>query len=117
MFRRRVLLLLPVLVAIALVFSAGVRGAYANGSNLVKASMQLISTGSLAGIKVPAGTYAVSADDSKVMFQANGKMVAEAAIEWKEGSTKTDMSHFVLDGSDIKEIHFKGQTRYAVITR
>ena len=117
MVRRVVFFALPVFVAIALVLSAGARTANANGTNLIKASMELLSAGSLAGIALPAGTYSVSADDSKIMFQANGKMVAEAAIEWKETTNKADMSNLVLDGTNIKEIHFRGQKRYAVVTR
>jgi hypothetical protein len=108
---------LPVFVAIALGMSWGAHTTNANGSNLIKASMELLSAGSLAGISLPAGTYSVSADDSKIMFQAKGKMVAEAAIEWKEGGAKADTSNLVLDGKNIREIHFRGETRYAVVTR
>lgn len=117
MLRRVVLFTLPLFVAAALVLSAGASVAHANGSNLIKATMELISSGSLAGISLPAGTYSVTADDSKVMFQANGKMVAEAAIQWKQASAKADASNLVLDGNDIKEIHFRGQARYAIVTR
>ena len=117
MFRRGVISKLPVLAAATLVLVFGARIANANGSHLIKASVDLISAGSLAGISVPAGNYSVTADDSKVMFQANGKMVAEAAIEWKDGTAKPELSNLVLDGTKIREIHFRGQTRYAVVTR
>jgi hypothetical protein len=117
MLRRGVISKLPVLAAVGLVLAFGAHIANANGSHVVKASVELISTGSLAGISVPAGAYSVTADDSKIMFQANGKMVAEAAIEWKETESKADVSNLVLDGTDIREIHFRGQKRYAVVAR
>jgi hypothetical protein len=117
MLRRGLISKLPVLAALGLVLAFGARIADANGSHVVKASVQLISTGSLAGISVPAGAYSITADDSKIMFQANGKMVAEAAIEWKEATAKADASNLVLEGTNIREIHFRGQTRYAVVAR
>jgi hypothetical protein len=66
----------------------------------------------LAGKMVKGGTYQLRMDDSTVAFFANGKVVAEAPGEWKDGSEKAAYDFIKVEGDAIKEIHIAGQTRY-----
>lgn len=66
----------------------------------------------LAGTMVKEGTYQLKMDDSTVAFVANGKVVAEAQGEWKDGSDKAAYDFIKVEGNAIKEIHIGGQTRY-----
>ncbi len=66
----------------------------------------------LAGKMVKEGTYLLKMDDSTVAFVANGKVVAEAQGEWKDGSEKAAYDFLKVEGNAIKEIHIGGQTRY-----
>ena len=66
----------------------------------------------LAGKMVKEGTYQLKMDDSTVAFVANGKVIAEAQGEWKDGSEKAAYDFLKVEGNAIKEIHIGGQTRY-----
>ena len=66
----------------------------------------------LAGKMVKEGTYQLKVDDSKVAFMANGRVVAEASGEWKDGSAKASYDFLKVDGDAITEIHIAGQSRY-----
>lgn len=88
----------------------------ASNENSMNASMSLFGATSLAGKNLKPGNYAVTADDTKVTFKMDGKMVAEAAIQWKDGTVKPSTDRIVTDGEKIREIHFRGKTRYAQVT-
>lgn len=69
----------------------------------------------LAGTDLKPGDYSVTADDAKVTLSFNGKVVAEAKVEWKDGASKAPLTSLLIDGDEIKEIRFGGKTRYAVV--
>jgi hypothetical protein len=116
MFRRGVALVLPILLAMAVVVPVTARAASTNNRTSVNASMGLLAPLMLGGKSLKPGNYAVSADDTKVTFKSNGKMVAEAAIQWKDSATQSKSDNVVAEGNQIREIHFRGKTRYAQVT-
>jgi hypothetical protein len=115
MSRRGVILSLFITLALTMTLAA--REVHADRTNVVKASIELISPGSLAGKMLPAGSYTVIADEGMVKFTSSGKMMAEAAVQWKDETGKAQVSNLVLDGNAIREIHFRGQTRYVVVAQ
>ena len=70
---------------------------------------------SVAGKEIKPGTYRVSADDATVTLSLDGKVVAEAPVEWKDETNKPRQSELVIDKSQVKEIHFGGKMRYIAI--
>lgn len=115
MFRRGVIF--PLFAALILTMTLATREVRADRTNVVKASIEMISPGSLGGKMLPAGTYTVTAEEGKVTFFSSGKMVAEASVQWKDEASKSQVSNLVLDGNSIREIHFRGQMRYVVVTQ
>jgi hypothetical protein len=115
MLRRSLTLVLPVFLALAVVPIVARAASASNGSS-TSASMSLLMSSSLAGKSLKPGNYAVTADDTKVTFKLDGKMVAEASIQWKDGTVKSNTDTLVKDGDRIREIHFRGKTRYAEVT-
>jgi hypothetical protein len=115
MFRRGVALALPAFLALVLVVPIAARAASTNNGDLVNASLGLLNALSIGGKTLKPGEYEVSADDTKVTFKSGGKMVAQAAIQWKDAPTKSATNNVVSDGDRIREIHFHGKTRYALV--
>lgn len=115
MSRRRLNFALPILIALVLVMPLAARAAGDQTSKSTKASMDVLTQTSLAGKQIKPGTYVVTADDSKVTLSMNGKVVAEAPVQWKDETTKVKSSNFVSVGDQIKEIHFGGKMRYVEI--
>ena|ERR1700722_1858271 len=115
MVRRGVAFALPVFLALAAVVPIAVRAASTNNGNSINTNMSLLSEASLAGKSLKPGDYAVMADDTKVTFKLDGKMVAEASIQWKDGTAKPSTDRIVKEGDQIREIHFRGRTRYAEV--
>jgi hypothetical protein len=116
MSRRRLNFVLPIFVALLLAMPLAARAAGDNKtSKSTKATMDLLTEASLGGKQLKPGTYVVTADDSKVTFSMNGKVVAEASVQWKDETTKVSMSNFVNVGDQVKEIHFGGKMRYVEI--
>ena len=115
MFRRGVALVLPVFLALAVVVPIAARAASTNNGNSITTSMGLLNALSLGGKTLKPGQYEVTADDAKVTFKSNRKMMAEAAIQWKDAPTKSSSDNVVTDGDRIREIHFHGKTRYALV--
>ena len=68
-----------------------------------------------AGKELKPGDYAVSADETHVQLSMNGKVVAEAPVQWKDETSKAKYSTFVSQGNKITEIHFGGKTRFVTI--
>jgi len=82
-----------------------------------KTDLRLSSTATLGGTDLKAGEYSVTADDSHARFLKNGKVIAEASVEWKDESAKPQTNAVVIDGNQIKEIHFGGKMKYVEITQ
>jgi hypothetical protein len=115
MFRRGVALALPFFLALAVFVPIAASARSANNGDTIHASMSFLTPKSLAGKNLKPGSYAVIADDTKITFNAGGKMVAEASIQWKDGAAPAKSDNIVTDGDQIREIHFRGKTRFAAI--
>lgn len=116
MLRRVVALALPAFLALAVVMvPVAARAGSANNGSSINTNMSLLLGASLAGKSLKPGSYEVAADDSKVTFKMAGKMVADASIQWKDGTVKSSTDRIVTDGDRIREIHFHGKTRYAEV--
>lgn len=85
-----------------------------NGSVLEKGNFTLYATRSLNGVTLKAGDYKVLATDSQISFVRDGKVVAQASIQWKDAQ-RADGNTLLADGGNIKEIQFKGKKRSAVV--
>jgi hypothetical protein len=119
MSRRAMHLAITVLAALALVIPAAARENNGNKSkNSVSATMDLLNPATLGGKQLKPGTYEVKADDTTVKILKDGKTVAEAPVQWKDESGKSQYSAIVTDGDgkSIKEVHFNGKTRFAEIS-
>ncbi len=82
----------------------------------VNTTMSLLNPATFAGKQLKPGDYAVSADETHVQISMNGKVVAEAPVQWKEETSKARYSAFVSEGNKITEIHFGGKTRFVTIS-
>jgi hypothetical protein len=112
---RKVNFLLPILVALVLAMPLAARDVRADNSKSTKATMDILHEVSLAGKQLQPGTYTVSANDSKVTLAKEGKVVAEAAVQWKDETSKAKYSDIVIVAGQVKEIHFDGKMRYVEI--
>jgi hypothetical protein len=81
----------------------------------IRSSITLASPAKLGGADLKPGDYTITADDTKVSLAYNGKVVAEAKVEWKDGTSKASQTSLLIAGDEIKEIRFGGKTRYAVV--
>lgn len=117
MTHRVTTIVLTVLVALALAIPAAARHDAANDAKQVSTRMDLLNPATLSGKALQPGSYAVTADESKVTLSLNGKIVAEAPVQWKDEAGKARYSAFVTDGSQIREIHFSGKTRYIEVAQ
>jgi hypothetical protein len=115
MARRGWNLLLPILVALSLAMPAAARDAAKNGKTTTT-QVDILSTVTLAGKQIKPGSYEVRADDSRVTILLDGKVVAEAPVEWKDETAKPAYSKIVTTDNQVKEIHFNGKMRYVAIT-
>lgn len=102
-------------LALALAVPAGARNSNAGNNSKVTATVEILNDASLGGKEVKAGTYQVKADDTKITLLRNGKVVAEAPVQWKEDSAKSHGSQLVIESGNVREIHFNGKTKYAEI--
>ncbi|HXZ11530.1 MAG TPA: hypothetical protein VEG64_03975 [Candidatus Sulfotelmatobacter sp.] len=108
---------LAVLVVLALAVPAMARHDAANDAKQVSTRMDLLSPATLSGKALQPASYTVSADESKVTISLNGKIVAEAPVQWKDEAGKARYSAFVTDNNQIREIHFSGKTRYIEVAQ
>lgn len=117
MEHRRMNFVVTILAALALVIPIAAR---ADDSKTIKpvsrVAVDLHSSATLAGKDLKAGTYQLSADDSKMTISRGGKVVAEAPIEWKDGQSKASYTSVVTDSDKITEVHFGGKTKYISVT-
>ena len=115
MARRGWNLLLPIFVALLIAMPVAARDNAKNGKTTI-AKVDILSTVTLAGKQLKPGTYEVRAEESKVTLLVNGKVIAEAPVEWKDETTKPNYSKIVTTDDQVKEIHFNGKMRYVAIT-
>jgi hypothetical protein len=117
MSRRGLGYAISVLAALAIAMPV-VTHANSNKDNKSTASAQMdvVKDATIGGKEVKAGTYDVKATETKVTLLRNGKVVAEAPVQWKDEQSKSSFSSIVMDGSTVKEIHFNGKSRYAEVS-
>ena len=82
----------------------------------VTTTMSLLNPATFAGKELKPGDYAVSADETHVRISMNGKVIAEAPVQWKDETSKARYSAFVSQDNKITEIHFGGKTRFVTIS-
>jgi hypothetical protein len=113
MEHRRMNFVMTILAALALAMPIASR---ADDSKTVKpvsrVAVDLHNAATLAGKDLKPGTYQVSADESKMTISRDGKVVAEAPIEWKDGQSKASYTSVVVNSNQIAEIHFGGKAKY-----
>lgn len=77
-----------------------------------------ISAGSAVGsTKLNAGDYDIKVDGSNATFSSNGRVVAQAPVQWKDASAKAATSSLDYDSGKVVGIHFKGKTRFAEVSQ
>ena len=113
---------LTVLAALTLALSIATHAAPAKDAKstvtpIVKTDLRLLSPATLGGTDLKAGEYSVTADDTHAKFLRNGKVIAEASVQWKDESAKAQNTAVMVDGNQIKEIHFGGKMKYVEITQ
>ena len=122
MSSRKINGMLTILAALAVALSAATlttpaKDAKSTVTPIVKTDLRLLSTASLGGTELKAGEYSVTADETHARFLKNGKVMAEASVQWKDESAKSKFTAVVVDANQIKEIHFSGKMKYVEITQ
>jgi hypothetical protein len=84
---------------------------------VVKTDLRLSTPATLGGTNLQSGEYSITADDMHAKFLKNGKVIAEASVQWKDESAKPQTTAIVIDGNQITEIHFGGKMKYVEITQ
>ena len=87
-----------------------------DSKSTARATMIFQNPVTLAGKQIKPGNYDILADESKVTIMQFGKVVAEAPVQWKDETAKSEYPNIVVDGGAIKEVHFGGKSRYAEIS-
>ena len=117
MEHRRMNFVVTILAALALVIPIAARADDAKTVKPVsRVAVDLHSAATLAGKDLKPGAYQVSADGSKMTISRDGKVMAEAPIEWKDGQSKASYTSVVTDGNQITEVHFDGKAKYISVT-
>jgi hypothetical protein len=122
MSRSKINGMLTILAALTLALSIATHAAPAKDAKstvtpIVRTDLRLLSPATLGGTELKAGEYSVIADDAHAKFLKNGKVIAEASIQWKDESAKRQSTAVVVDSNQIKEIHFSGKMKYVEITQ
>jgi hypothetical protein len=116
MQHNRTVRITALILALALVLPALSSVALAKESKgNVKTDITIAGSVWLAGKELKAGVYSFAADGTKVTVSHNGKTIAEAPIQWQDGRGKAEYSAVVVEGNQVKEIRFSGQTRAAIV--
>jgi archaeosine-15-forming tRNA-guanine transglycosylase len=113
---------LTILAALALALSIAAHATPAKDAKstvtpIVKTELRLLSPATLGGTELKAGEYSVTVDDAHARFSKNGKVIAEASVQWKDESAKPQTNAVVVDSNQIKELHFGGKMKYVEITQ
>jgi hypothetical protein len=117
MFRRGVMFPFLVLVGLTVALPLAAAEVPANKSKTTTTTVDLLRPLTLGGQQLKPGTYSVSADDSTVTLQMNGKMIVQAPVQWKDEANKAEYSRVVAVDGAVKEIHFSGKMKYITITQ
>jgi hypothetical protein len=118
MYRRQSSLVFTALAALVLLVPLAAYSDSAKISKpLAKTTVELFNPAKLAGMPLKAGSYQVSADQLKVTLSRDGKVVAEAPVQWKDEPNKAESSAIVVDGGTITEFHFGGKARYIAVAQ
>jgi len=116
MEHRRISFVMTLLAALALAMPIASRADDSRtAKSISRVAVDLHSAATLAGKDLKPGSYQVSADDSKMTITRDGKVVAEAPIEWKDAASKASYTSVVTDSNQITEIHFGGKTKYIAV--
>ena len=108
---------LPIFAVLTLVASLAPRAAAAKDAKAgTHATMSISEPVMLAGKQLKPGDYDVFADDTHVSLSSSGKVVAEAPVQWKDDAAKSGSWGIKTEGDKVTEIHFKGKTRFVVIS-
>jgi hypothetical protein len=104
------------LLAVALALAVAIPALAASKSKkdfrpVARSTFELVGNETLNGTALKAGEYVVTADESKVTFWQNDKLVAEAPIQWQTLIDVTARNTLLLDSGKIQEIRFAGKTR------
>jgi hypothetical protein len=119
MSRRAMQLAITALALVALLIPAAARANNGNkNKSTASATMDLLNPATLGGKQLKPGTYEVKADENKLTVMKDGKTVAEAPLQWKDETGKSQYSAIITDGDGkaIKEVHFIGKTRFVAIS-
>jgi len=117
MCRNRINLVLAVIVAVALAMPLAAKSnAGKNSKSGASATVDLPTDASIGGKQVKAGRYEVKADETTLTVKQNGKVVAQAPIQWKDEQGKSIYSAIVTQSGAVLEVHFNGKSRYAEIS-
>jgi hypothetical protein len=116
MSRHSIKQIFTILAALVLMVSLTAQIAPAKDAKAgVSTTMSLLNPTTLAGKDLKPGDYSVTVDDTHVKLSLNGKVVAEAPVQWKDETSKPKYSAFVINDNKITEIHFGGKTRFVSI--
>jgi hypothetical protein len=115
MSRRSLSFVLSVFAVLAIATPMMARDSGGGNVKPVSVTMDLFNGASLGDKALKPGTYQVTADESKVTLKLDGKVVAEAPIQWKDTTMKANRTSLTINKDQITEIHFGGKTRYAEI--
>jgi hypothetical protein len=103
--------------ALVLVLSIGLQTLSAKDTKMGTSTTVTVQNSTwLGGQEVKPGDYTVSATESELTISRNGKVVAQAPVQWKDEASKPRYSTIVTDGNKIKEVHFGGKTKYVEIS-
>lgn len=116
MSRRGLGFAVSILSALAIATPLVARANAGKDTKSISAQMDIVKDATIGGKEVKAGTYDVKVNETKVTLSRNGKVVAEAPVQWKDASSKSSYSAIVIDGGAVKEIYFNGKSRYAQIS-
>ena len=83
--------------------------------NSLKTNIYVSSSVTLGGKELKPGDYQFAADETSLKVSRDGKVVAEAAIQWQDGQSKASSSSLVVEGNQVKEIRFGGKSKSAVV--
>jgi hypothetical protein len=81
----------------------------------MKAKITIGDTVTLSGHEIKPGDYSVVVDDNKVSLLQKGKVVAEAPAQWVDSKNRDLHTSVVVNGGEVKEIHFEGKKSHLVI--
>ena len=116
MLRRSKWFAMTALAGLILMTATGAHASAAGKKGDATTTLDVLNKVSLGSTELKPGTYQVTAAESKVTFKLNGKVVAEAAAQWKDGDAKAKFSAIVAANGKIKEIRFAGNDRYLEVT-